>query len=102
MTEPPTPCPLCAAEILPEGDGYEHPASDTCPLDSLYIEARHVTAWNRRAERDQLRHAAFEASHPDFIWGAMDNVNDAETTLDVYAAAVSRAIRAALSSGEGE
>ncbi|MBA3912163.1 MAG: hypothetical protein C0524_20350 [Rhodobacter sp.] len=43
-----------------------------------------------------LRHAITEASDPDFIWGAMDNVHDAETTLDDYAAAVSRAFRAAL------
>ena len=43
------PCPLCGANMLPESDGYEHPADDTCPLDSLYIEARHVAAWNTRA-----------------------------------------------------
>lgn len=44
------PCPLCGAEIEIEGDGYEHPASDDCPLDSLYLEARHAAAWNRRAD----------------------------------------------------
>ena len=55
------------------------------------------------AERDaalvrveKLRHQITEASDPDFIWGALDNVHDAETTLDDYAAAVSRAIRGAL------
>lgn len=37
-----------------------------------------------------------EATDPDFIWGALDNVHDADTTLDDYAAAVSRAQRAAL------
>ena len=56
-----------------------------------------------RADRDaalarveKLRHQITEASDQDFIWGALDNVYDAETTLDDYAAAVSRAIRAAL------
>jgi hypothetical protein len=55
------------------------------------------------AERDaalvrveKLRHQITEASDPDFIWGALDNVHDAETTLDDYAAAVSRAIRGAM------
>lgn len=43
------PCPLCGAHMLPESDGYEHPADDTCPLDSLYIEARHIAAWNTRS-----------------------------------------------------
>ena len=56
-----------------------------------------------RAERDaalarveKLHHLITEASDPDFIWGALDNVHDAETTLDDYASAVSRAIRAAM------
>ena len=31
-----------------EGGGYEHPHSDTCPLDSLYIQTRVITAWNAR------------------------------------------------------
>ena len=37
-----------------------------------------------------------EATDPDFIWGALDNVHDCETTLDDYADAVSRAQRTAL------
>lgn len=56
-----------------------------------------------RAERDaalarveKLHHLITEASDPDFIWGAMDSVNDAENPLDDYASAVSRAIRAAM------
>ena len=48
------------------------------------------------ARVERLRHQITEASDPDFIWGAMDNVRDAETSLDNYAAAASRAIRAAL------
>ena len=63
-----------------------------------------------RAERDaalarveKLRHQITEASDQDFIFGALDNVHDAETTLDDYAAAVSRAIRAAMQiTGEAE
>lgn len=53
MSEPektvPMPCPLCGADLLPESDGYEHPGDDTCPLDALYLEARHIPAWNTRA-----------------------------------------------------
>lgn len=48
------------------------------------------------ARVERLRHQITEASDPDFIWGAMDNVRDAETTLDNYAAAASRAIRGAM------
>ena len=62
-----------------------------------------VTVVNLKQQRDaaltrveKLRHQITEASEPDFIWGALDNVHDAEATLDDYAAAVSRAIRAAL------
>ena len=43
------PCPFCNAEMQFDESGYEHPYSDTCPLDSLYIEDGHVAAWNRRA-----------------------------------------------------
>jgi len=48
------------------------------------------------ARVEKMRHQINEATEQDFIWGALDNVHDAETTLDDYAAAVSRAIRAAL------
>jgi hypothetical protein len=44
------PCPFCGEELHFEGAGYEHPYSDTCQLDSLYIEDRHITAWNTRAD----------------------------------------------------
>lgn len=44
------PCPFCGEELHFEGAGYEHPYSDACPLDSLYIEDRHITAWNTRAD----------------------------------------------------
>ena len=54
------------------------------------------------ARVEKLRHQITEASDPDFIWGALDNVHDAETTLDDYAAAVSRAIRAAIATHTGK
>lgn len=43
-----------------------------------------------------------EATHPDFIFGAMDNVNDMDVTLDDFAKAASKAIRAALALIDGE
>lgn len=49
MSDDLKPCPFCNAEMQFEESGYEHPYSDTCPLDSLYIEDGHVAAWNRRA-----------------------------------------------------
>ena len=45
----PNECPICGAYMHLEGAGWEHPHSDTCPLDSIYIEQRHVEAWNARA-----------------------------------------------------
>jgi hypothetical protein len=48
------------------------------------------------AEVLRLRDAIEEATHPDFIFGAMDNVNDMDVSLDDFAHAVSRAIRAAM------
>ena len=53
------------------------------------------------AEIARLRHQINEATDENFIWGAMDNVHDAETTMDDYAAAVSRAQRAALARVKG-
>lgn len=55
------------------------------------------------AERDaalaqvaRLHHLITEASDPDFIWGAMDNVNDMDVGLDEFANAASQAIRASI------
>lgn len=92
-----------AAEGWPEGkllgvSGREEGAMDCAnrietailalaPADAL-AEAQRL-----RARVANLRHQITEASDPNFIWGALDNVYDAETTLDDYAAAVSRAIR---------
>lgn len=56
----------------------------------------HGDAEALRKENERLRAEIAEATDPDFIWGAMDNVHDCDTTMDDYAAAVSRAQRAAL------
>lgn len=55
-------------------------------------EAR-MKAEARVAELERLIH---EVSDPDFLWGAMDNVNDMDVGLTDFAEAASRAIRAAL------
>lgn len=49
-----------------------------------------------QAREATLHRAITEASEPDFIWGAMDNVNDMDADLGEFAKAVSRAIRAAV------
>jgi len=49
-----------------------------------------------KAETERLRYQINEASDPDFLFGAMDNVNDMDVSLDDFARAASRAIRAAL------
>jgi hypothetical protein len=48
------------------------------------------------AELARLRHALLEASDPDFLWGAMDDVDDMDVSLNDFARAASRAIRGAL------
>lgn len=56
-----------------------------------------------KAERDaalaqvaRLQHLIRAASDPDFIWGAMDNVNDMDADITEFANAASRAIRASI------
>jgi chromosome segregation ATPase len=81
---------------------------DYCALMERH-DAHFVRAEKAEAERDaalaraeraeavlrRLRHQITEASHPDFLFGALDNVHDMDTGLPDYAAAASRAIRAA-------
>ena len=43
------PCPLCSEHLWPCNEGFEHPASDTCPLDNMWFPERLVAAWNTRA-----------------------------------------------------
>lgn len=56
---------------------------------------------SKDAEIARLRSEFSNATDENFVWGAMDNVHDAETTLDDYAAAVSRAQRAAIARVKG-
>ena len=46
------------------------------------------------AENARLREAIEEASDPNFLFGAMDNVNDMDVSLSDFADAASGAIRA--------
>ena len=62
-----------------------------------------VALHKTEAERDaalaqvaRLQHLIREASDPDFLWGAMDNVNDMDVGITEFANAASRAIRAAI------
>lgn len=55
-----------------------------------------------RAENERLRYEIHEASDPDFLFGAMDNVNDMDVSITQFAEAASRAIRAALQRKAGE
>ena len=66
-------------------------------LDSLArVPAMEAEIVSLAAENARLRHEIAEASDPDFLFGAMDNVNDMGVGLEQFAAAASRAIRAAL------
>lgn len=60
------------------------------------MEDQQARADGIESDRDRLRAATHEASDPDFILGTLDNVHDMDVTLPDYAAAVSRAIRAAM------
>lgn len=86
-------------------DDYPSPPEGS---DNMLANARFI-AWAREgvpallaeiaakdAEIALMRGEFIEATDENFIWGAMDNVHDAETTMADYAAAVSRAQRAAL------
>lgn len=54
------------------------------------------TLISQAAEIERLKYQIHEASDPDFLFGAMDNVNDLGVSLADFADAASRAIRAAL------
>ena len=103
--------------------GIDHMSDDRCPVcekndDIFHLRAQIDATLKDRAlilkERDRtfalvlaraeaaeaklakLQHEAYEASHPDSLFGAMDNVADMDTSLMDYAEAASRAIRAAI------
>ena len=65
-------------------------------MDEHDLTDPHGEAEALRRENARLRAEIAEATDQEFIWGALDNAHDAETTLDDYAAAVSRAQRAAI------
>lgn len=83
--------------------------------DECYIASHEVGAYVRadlhdaalakverlRAEVERLRYQINEATDPYFIFGAMDNVNDMDVSLDDFAQAASRAQRAALAPASG-
>lgn len=77
-----------APASLKSGEGFA-----TSGAEDRWIEDMKAGVYDDPAS---LRHQVIEATDPNFIWGALDNVHDGDTTPDDYAAAVSRAIRAAL------
>lgn len=71
--------------------------------DEKAVRDAHLIVADLRAERDaalaqvaRLQHLIREASDPDFLWGAMDNVNDMDADIAEFANAASRAIRASI------
>lgn len=97
-----------------EGAGAHHVASmreaQRADQNAARAEKAEAALSESQAREAMLHRAITEASEPDFIWGAMDNVNDMDADLDEFAKAASRAIRAAvptpaaalLPAGEGE
>ena len=89
------------ARLREERDRFEAALGRACQVGgTTYLVER---AEKAEAERDaalaqvaRLQHLIREASDPDFIWGAMDNVNDMDVGLDKFANAASRAIRASI------
>lgn len=61
----------------------------------LATEHERIVA-EKDAEIARLRHQIHEASEPDFLFGAMDNVYDFGVSIETFADAASSAIRAAL------
>lgn len=66
------------------------------PYSACHDAAARIEALE--AELARLRYEINEASDPDFLFGAMDNVSDMDVSVSQFADAASRAIRAALAS----
>lgn len=81
-----------------QGYGYIGRDGKTVLARDLEDRAEAAEAENAtlRAQVERLRHEITEASDPDFLFGAMDNVADMDVGLMQYAEAASRAIRAAI------
>ncbi len=91
------------AEVEAERDDYADQIANLLPSvnrEAVSQRARAEAAEARiaelEAENARLRHEIDEATDPDFIFGAMDNVNDMDVSLDDLARAASRAQLAAL------
>lgn len=63
-------------------------------IDQRIADAERIA--RLEVEIKQLRHQIHEASDPDLLWAAMDNVDDMGMSITHFALAASRAIRAAL------
>ncbi len=89
------------ARLREERDRFEAALGRACQVGgTTYLVER---AEKAEAERDaalaqvaRLQHLIREASDPDFLWGAMDNVNDMDADITEFANAASRAIRASI------
>jgi hypothetical protein len=91
--------------ILPTGARYrlaEYRHANDAALSQAApdIAATAIDALTKLAAAEariaELEAGIHEASDPDFLYGAMDNVSDMGVTLTDFATAASRAIRAAL------
>jgi len=87
-----------ARRIITETDGFDGAiVAAQSDYTARILPAVYTSAVDAMAtENKRLRDAIFEATHPDFIFGAMDNVSDMDVSITDFAEAASRAIRAAL------
>lgn len=90
-------------ELYQDGAARAEKAEAALAENEAAAEGAFMILAQTQAERDaalaqvaRLHHLITEASDPDFIWGAMDNVNDMDVGLDEFANAASRAIRASI------
>lgn len=58
------PCPFCGSVPYLEGEGFEHPQTDNCVLDSLWMRVDELTEWNTRADRAEAALAASQSPDP--------------------------------------
>ena len=77
-------CPFCRDELHSEEGGFQHRYSDTCPLDRLYIEDRHVTAWNDRADAQAALTAIERAAYERGVRNALtEAVKEAKGSVTI-------------------
>lgn len=87
-----------ARHVVTETDDfYEATSAAQADYTARILAALDLTGVEAmQAEIKRLREEIAEATHPDFIFGALDNVNDMDVSITDFAEAASRAIRAAL------